>query len=279
MINEYPKISIVTVVFNAGKTIEQTIESVVNQTYKNIEYIIIDGGSTDGTIDIVKKYEDRIAYWVSEPDNGIYDAMNKGIDMATGEWIYFIGADDCLFDYDTLNGVSKFMSFEDDILCGCVYLIEKERTFIQLLQGGDLSKEEVYSGRMSPHQGMFVRSKLMKANFFDIRYKIGADFNFFIKMNLENRNIKYIKNVIAFFSNEGISSDIKILYKDFHVILTNYHIKKDHIDDFKTNFQISPMRKNLKYIIKKMGLLGIFKLYILQYEKHQCNLKNCRWCK
>ena len=91
-------ISIITVSYNAVKTIEQTISSVVNQSYSNIEYIIIDGGSTDGTVDIIKKYEDRIAYWVSEPDGGIYDAMNKGIKVATGDYIQIIGADDFLIN-------------------------------------------------------------------------------------------------------------------------------------------------------------------------------------
>ena len=85
-----PLISIVTVSYNAVATIEQTILSVINQTYPNIEYIIIDGGSKDGTIDIIRKYADQIAYWVSEPDEGIYDAMNKGIKIATGEWINFM---------------------------------------------------------------------------------------------------------------------------------------------------------------------------------------------
>ena len=84
-----PLITVVTVVFNDVQHIEETILSVVNQTYPNIEYIIIDGCSTDGTVDIIKKYEERIAYWVSEPDQGIYDAMNKGIQKATGEWINF----------------------------------------------------------------------------------------------------------------------------------------------------------------------------------------------
>ena len=82
-----PLISVVTVSYNAVLTIEQTILSVINQTYPHIEYIIIDGGSTDGTVDIIKKYANRIAYWVSEPDKGIYDAMNKGVVVATGEWI------------------------------------------------------------------------------------------------------------------------------------------------------------------------------------------------
>lgn len=83
------KISIITVVYNGISEIEKTIQSVLNQTYPNIEYIIIDGGSTDGTIDIIKKYQGQLAYWVSEPDEGIYYAMNKGIQKATGEWIHF----------------------------------------------------------------------------------------------------------------------------------------------------------------------------------------------
>ena len=87
-----PKISVVTVSYNAVETIEETILSIINQTYDKVEYIIIDGGSTDGTVDIIKKYADHLAYWVSEPDKGIYDAMNKGIDVATGDYINFMNS-------------------------------------------------------------------------------------------------------------------------------------------------------------------------------------------
>ncbi len=98
-----PLVTIVTVSYNVVSTIERTILSVVNQTYSNIEYIIIDGGSTDGTVDIIKKYMDKIAYWVSEPDKGIYDAMNKGILMAKGQWINFMNSGDYLYSNDVIS--------------------------------------------------------------------------------------------------------------------------------------------------------------------------------
>lgn len=99
------KISVVTVCYNAADTIEKTMLSVLNQTYHDIEYIIIDGGSTDGTVEIIRKYADRIAYWVSEPDKGIYDAMNKGIKVATGEWINFMNAGDEFYDKNVLTNI------------------------------------------------------------------------------------------------------------------------------------------------------------------------------
>ena len=98
-----PKISVVTVCYNAVETIEKTILSVINKTYQNIEYIIIDGASTDGTVDIINRYRDKIAYFVSEPDKGIYDAMNKGINAATGDWISFMNAGDTFYCNKTIH--------------------------------------------------------------------------------------------------------------------------------------------------------------------------------
>ena len=120
-----PKITIVTVVYNRFTTIEQTISSVVNQTYPNLEYIVIDGGSTDGTVEVIKKYEKDIAYWVSEKDGGIYDAMNKGVRAATGDYIEFIGSDDCLCTYDIVGKVAEELDDETDILSCPIYGVER----------------------------------------------------------------------------------------------------------------------------------------------------------
>ena len=115
------KISVVTVCYNAADTIERTMLSVLNQTYHDIEYIIIDGGSTDGTVDIIRKYADKIAYWVSEPDKGIYDAMNKGIKVATGEWINFMNAGDYYYSNEVLKNVFAISRYGDYLVGIAVY--------------------------------------------------------------------------------------------------------------------------------------------------------------
>ena len=112
------KISVITVCFNAVSTIEKTICSVLNQSWSDLEYIIIDGGSKDGTVDILKKYSSRLSYYISEPDKGIYDAMNKGVKKASGDYVLFLGADDLLFDNEVLSVIVKK-------LVGCSVLCSK----------------------------------------------------------------------------------------------------------------------------------------------------------
>ena len=151
------KISIVTVSYNAADTIEQTISSVVNQTYEDIEYIIIDGGSTDGTVDIIRKYEDKIAYWVSEPDEGIYAAMNKGIDAATGDYIYFLGADDALVDSEILHYVcNDIKETHADVYSYCEYMVTDSG--MQKFVSNKFARNEKLIKSMIPHQGMFVKT-------------------------------------------------------------------------------------------------------------------------
>lgn len=120
------KISIITVCLNSVKTIEQTIRSVIMQDYDNLEYIIIDGGSTDGTMDIIRKYENYFSYWISEPDNGIYDAMNKSLKVCTGDVVAFLNSDDW-YDNNVLKRVNSYFEENDvDIVSGKTYTVYGE---------------------------------------------------------------------------------------------------------------------------------------------------------
>lgn len=167
-----PLISVITVSYNAVATIEQTILSVINQTYPNIEYIIIDGGSKDGTIDIIRKYADQIAYWVSEPDEGIYDAMNKGIKIATGEWINFMNCGDSFLDMKVLNKIfisSILNEYEGvDILYGNRVSVYSFGKYFHLVD----SLENFSKSFPIFHQSTFVRRVLLENNLFDLKYNI-----------------------------------------------------------------------------------------------------------
>lgn len=259
-----PKISIITVSYNAAKTIEQTILSVVNQTYSNIEYIIIDGGSVDGTIDIIKKYQGKIAYWVSEPDNGIYDAMNKGIDVAMGKYIYFLGADDCLADKSTIEFITtNYLSNMGniDILAGKIWRVDREFNIMKLSSTIDL--KDIYLG--VPHQGMFTNASLLKKQKFDIKYKVAADYNFLLKCYF-NKNIKFycVNTPIATYSINGESSKMfKMCVNEFEMIINKYAFS----EDMKKNFYVANKIRNafikniIKTVLKRIYLWKYFRLY------------------
>jgi glycosyltransferase involved in cell wall biosynthesis len=172
---DMPLISIVTVVFNDRENLERTILSVLGQTYSNIEYIIIDGGSTDGTVDSIRRYEDRIARWVSEPDKGLYDAMNKGIRLASGDWINFMNAGDCFFVQDTVSTVARHLQDDADLVYGHCRMVFRP-DFSVIWKTG--STQDLWRGMIFRHQSLFTRTPVCKAVMFDLRYRIAADFTF-----------------------------------------------------------------------------------------------------
>ena len=196
-----PLITIITITYNAELTIENTILSIINQTYSNIEYIIIDGGSTDGTIDIIKKYENKISKWISEPDKGIYDAMNKGIKMATGEWINFMNAGDTFYHTNTIDMVFSNNVSNYDVVYGGVNM--KYENFDKTVW----PKHKISRNHPMPfnHQSVFVRTTLYKMNLFDTTYRYAADYNFFCKIYKIAR-YKEIDQIIANYSVDGVSS-------------------------------------------------------------------------
>lgn len=179
-----PLLTIVTVVFNNIKTLERTIQSVLSQTYKNIEYIIIDGGSTDGTLEIIKKYADRLAYWVSESDKGTYDAMNKGIRLAKGKWIHILNSDDYYVNNKVLERVVPnlkdpnkyfyyFSMWLEDIAGRKIYKYKYSWLRHWLL----------YYSAYLPHPTMFVaKEQYYKAGLFDLNFKIAADHDLILRL-------------------------------------------------------------------------------------------------
>ena len=189
-----PKITVVTICYNAVNTIEKTILSVINQTYNNIEYIVVDGASTDGTMDIIKKYDDRIAKWVSEPDNGIYDAMNKGIDMATGEWINFMNAGDIFFSCFSISSAFDIVdTISADIIYGYQVHSYKYGKYVRIRLSLDRFRYCMPIG----HPSTFVKTSLMKECKFDTNFKIAADYNFFFKKDKYEMYLKSIFKKIS----------------------------------------------------------------------------------
>jgi len=202
------KISIITVCFNCEGLIERTIKSVIEQTYTNTQYIIIDGGSTDDTLNVIKRYEDSIDVLLSEIDNGIYDAMNKGLNYATGDLVYFLNAGDYLCNNDVLRNVIEKLSLnpEIDILHG------------DYIYYDDIS-EQRYSGyragipdfirRGCCHQAIFAkRSTFAKCGKFNTDYKIFADFDWLLRVLVKfDQKISYIGIPIAYYLKGGKSEN------------------------------------------------------------------------
>jgi glycosyltransferase involved in cell wall biosynthesis len=212
---EQPLISVITVVYNGVTTLEQTMLSVINQIYKNIEYIIIDGGSTDGTIDIIKKYEKHLAYWVSEPDNGIYDAMNKGIDKATGEWINFMNSGDWFYNAFVIDSVFATTIEEEDIIYGKKY---GQKTNIKKINRHFFLK---YLGIC--HQTIFARKKTLNSGF-NLKYKLASDFDWLMKSYTNGVKIRDINKIIVSYQGGGVSeTNLNFIQKEIYEILKTYY--------------------------------------------------------
>ena len=190
-----PLVSIITVVYNGEKFLEETIQSVISQTYENVEYIIIDGGSTDGTLDIIKRYEDKIDYWISEKDKGIYDAMNKGIDVASGEIMGLINADDW-YEKDTIDMVIKKYSGDKnfDIFHGNLNYINKSE---KIYKPNFSHRKMLLQGMSLYHPTCFVKRSIYEEEKFDVNYQLAADYKLIFSMMLKEKKFCYIDKVLA----------------------------------------------------------------------------------
>lgn len=196
--------SIITICFNAKTELELTINSVLEQVYKNYEFIVIDGNSKDGTKEIINKYNKYISIAISEPDKGIYDAMNKGIRLASGKWIIFMNAGDTFFNKNVLSDVSNYLDKNYDIIYGSAEIKTSFAKYIQKPLSIDLlSKKMIFC-----HQSCFIKTEYHKKNPFDISYKSSGDYHFFYNAYIKNHcKFKQIPIVISIFDAiNGISS-------------------------------------------------------------------------
>ena len=199
-------ISVIMVSFNERATISATCESIVLQRYENLEWIVVDGASTDGTLGILSSYKAMIDIFISEPDSGIYDAMNKGIECANGEYVIFMNAGDCFAGVDVLSTVGKLL--KTDLVVGNLKLASSEvvKKFPKVLPGNYLSKN------MLPHQSTFFRRGLFKEfGFFDTSYRIAGDYEMFARLIQSGKvSYEYLDKTIAIFDAGGVSSDKKL---------------------------------------------------------------------
>ena len=195
-----PLISIITVVYNACSTFEATIKSVVNQQEELFEYWIIDGGSTDGSVDIIRKYEDRIAGWISEPDKGIFDAMNKGIDRVAGEWLFFLGADDLLTE-GIIAKIAPHLQPDLSVVYGNVMFdtghIMRSRIGLRCL----------FENRLH-HQSAFYRRDLFDNFRYDQKFRVCADYELTLRIYLQKKPSLYVPYNVAIFASGGNSNEL-----------------------------------------------------------------------
>ena len=217
-----PLISIITVVFNCEQHLEETIQSVISQTYDNVEYIIIDGGSTDGTLEIIKQYEDKIDYWVSEKDNGISDAFNKGIQKASGEIIGIINSDDW-YEVDALSYVAKvFLTHPDyEVLCGSMKLYTGN--VWRILHSKPYL---LWSGMTVVHPSTFVKAEAYRSfGLFDTTLKYAMDYDLLLRFHTSS--VKFFECDHHIFSNMrsgGIANTHRIeAYNEVITIAKRYN--------------------------------------------------------
>ncbi len=250
--NKYPKVSFITVVFNNSGNLEKTIAAIKRQKYTNKEIVIIDGGSTDGTIEIIAKNKEAIAYSVSEKDKGIYDAMNKGLRAATGDYVWFMNSGDIPSDDDTLANVFKIEK-DGDVYYGDTEMIDdKGKSYGKRtlkIPPKELNWKKMIDGMVVSHQSMIVKRELCDE--YDLSYRFVADIDWAIKLLRKSNNVINTNLILSKFLIGGYSRQytIQSLMERFGMLCKHYNCIKVILNHFKLSF------KFVVYIIKRRKLL------------------------
>ena len=200
-----PLVSIITIVYNGIDTLEQTIKSIINHQYKNIEYIIVDGNSSDGTIELIKRYEKHISKWISEPDKGLYDAMNKGMKLASGDYFWFINSGDEIASQDVLTTIFNNNELAD-IYYGETLVFDQNNTIIgnrRLTPPENLSWKDFRRGMLVSHQSLIVSRNVCGE--YNINYKFSADFEWALLALKHAQSIRNTGLVLSKFLDGGLT--------------------------------------------------------------------------
>lgn len=225
------KISVVTVVYNRKKELEETVLSIIEQNYP-IEYIVIDGGSTDGTLDVLQKYNDSITCWISEPDNGIFDAINKSLDYVSGDYVNFMNAGDCFVNNHVISDIFSGKIYEDDIIYGDCY-IRNELGYLfarakAIYERNPTKNDLVYKGQGICHQSIFTKRIMLKKIRFNLLYPLGADYDTTSKVfYLGNHKIRYVGFPISIFDDRNGGASHNNIIRVYKERLLMFNCKKD----------------------------------------------------
>ena len=219
-----PKLSVITIVYNNVAAIERTMLSVLNQTYKNIEYILIDGASTDGTIDVINKYKDKLAVFVSAPDKGIYDAMNKGLALATGDYVLFMNSGDEIYSPETVAAVFA-SAISGDIYYGETEMFDENWKSLGQRRHRAPEHFNWHSfkfGMNVSHQAIYIKRSLTQP--FDLKYKYSSDIDWILKSTKKSSSIVNTHLYVAKYLVGGISKQKHLAsLKERFKILSHYY--------------------------------------------------------
>ena len=225
----HPTFSIITVTYNAGKVLEDTILSVISQTYRNVEYIIVDGSSKDNTLKIIGKYPKHVSKMVSEPDKGLYDAMNKGIRMATGDYLCFLNAGDKFHEKETLQKIAETLKDKDlpDVIYGETAIVDEGGNFLHMrrLSTPDrLNWKSFKQGMLVCHQAFLAKRELALKYPYDMQYRFSADFDWCIRIMKEAKCLHNTRLTLIDYLNEGMTTrNHKASLKErFHIMAKHY---------------------------------------------------------
>lgn len=231
-----PLITVVTVVYNRKDDLNATVENIRSQSFRDFEFVVVDGGSADDTVSVIHQNSDIISRWVSEPDNGIYDAMNKGVQLAKGEWIIFMNAGDMFYDNTVLDFFSEKLPqlSNVNIVYGDAEIVQKENVHIQYQRDRhlDLTKSII-------HQSMFVRREFLVKHPYDLRYKVMADYDNLLSISaISPRKCKHVDKIVCRYDKTGISS--RPLYTYFREYYSVARRRMNMLEFIGFNFYILP---------------------------------------